>query len=248
MLEINKIHNLDVLEGLKQIDDESIDLFIFSPPYNLRNKNGKPKNLSNGGKWKNYKLSTGYDNYNDAIPHKEYVNWQKNILLECWRCIKPTGAIFYNHKPIIREGIAILPTEYNPGINLRQIIIWNRGSGYNFNQKFYLPTYEWIILFCKIDFKLKSIGASGIKDIWNFSCDKNNNHPAPFSLNLPLNILETAKYKDLVVDPFCGSGTVPLACKMNNCNFIGIEKSKEYCNIANKRLENYDKQKLEIKI
>lgn len=178
MLPVNQIYCLDCLDGFKLIDDESLNLVITSPPYNLRNKNGKPAKLTGGGKWKNYALIDGYDEYNDALPHDQYVKWQKEILTECWRCLKPTGAIFYNHKPIIRDGKAILPTEYNPNLPIRQIIIWERAGGLNFNIRFYLPTHEWIIIFAKPDFKLKSQGASGIKDVWKFPQTKNIGHPA----------------------------------------------------------------------
>lgn len=238
MLEANKIYNIDAIDGLKQLDDESVDAFITSPPFNLRlGSNGKPKKLSSGPKWKNYKLQSGYNVYNDAKPHDEYVLWQKTILSECWRCLKSTGAIFYNHKPIIRNGKSILPTSYlPPEVNLRQIITWKRSGGYNFNDSFYLPTTEWILLICKPDFKLKSVGAAGIKDIWEFSCDKNNSHPAPFPIDLPRNVLETIKHKNIVVDPFMGSGTTALACKEVGSNYIGFDISKEYCEIAESRL------------
>jgi|ERR1017187_1972969 modification methylase len=238
MLSLNQIYNIDALEGLKQLDNESVDVFIFSPPYNLRMQNGKVINLSNGGKWKNYKLSTGYENHNDAMPHEDYIKWQKSILSECWRCTKKTGAIFYNHKPLIRKGIAILPLEYNPNLPIRQIIIWKRAGGFNFNCRFYLPTHEWIILFAKPDFKLKSTAASGIKDVWEFPQQRGSKHPASFPINLPDNILETVKYKDLVCDPFIGSGTVALSAKKFGSNYIGFDSSLEYCKMSEERLKN----------
>lgn len=248
MLELNKIYCLDVLEGLKLIDDECLSLVITSPPYNLHYKNGKYKKLSNsGGKWNNYALANGYSNYDDAKPHEEYVNWQKTVLKECWRCLKPNGAIFYNHKPIIRNGKVILPTEYlPPELNLRQIIIWQRAGGVNFNDSFYLPTYEWVLLICKSDFKLKSKGASGVKDVWTLTQDLQNNHPAPFPLSLPLTILETVKDNNLTLDPFCGSGTVPLACLQFSflyhcvCNYIAFDIAPDYCQTTETRLKNYN--------
>ena len=162
----NNIYQIDALVGLKMIPDNSVSVFIFSPPYNLRNQNGKTVNLSQGKKWKNYKLVGGYDAYQDSMPPEEYKEWQKNILNECWRCLKENGAIFYNHKPLIRNGEVRLPIEYNPGLPLRQIVIWKRAGGVNFNQRFYLPTHEWIMIFAKKDFKLKNVGCSGIKDLW----------------------------------------------------------------------------------
>lgn len=240
MLLLNTIYNIDALEGLKQIDTEFVDLVITSPPYNLRNKNDKPTDLSNSqtGKWKNYSLAKGYDGYNDALKHEDYVVWQKVVLSECWRCLKKTGAIFYNHKPIIRNGTAILPTQYLPEyVNLRQIVIWERAGGVNFNTRFYLPTYEWIMVLAKEDFELKSKGASGIKDVWKINQTKNSGHPASFSIELPRNILETVKYKDVVCDPFIGIGTTALACKEVGSNYIGFDISEEYCRVAREKLK-----------
>jgi site-specific DNA-methyltransferase (adenine-specific) len=70
------------------------------------------------------------------------------------------------------------------------------------------------------NFRLKSKGAAGIKDVWTFPQSRNTGHPASFPIQLPLNILETVKYKDIVIDPFCGSGTVALACKQTGSNYI----------------------------
>ncbi len=242
MLELNKIYNLDALDGLSKLDDQSVDLIITSPPYNLRNNNGKPRDISiHKGKslWKSCGLIKGYECYHDARPHDEYVNWQKDILKECWRCLKDTGAIFYNHKPILRNKIAILPTEYNPNLPIRQIVIWDKNGGYNFSPSFYLPMTEWIVIFAKKGFNLKSRGASGLKDIWRFQATKGEKHPATFPIQLPLNILETAKYKDIVVDPFMGSGTTAMAYKQLGSNYIGFELSKDYCDLAERRINEY---------
>lgn len=239
MIELNKIHNIDALEGLKQIDSLCVDLYIFSPPYNLRSRpDGKIKPLSGScGKWKNYKLQNGYENYNDAMPHEDYVKWQHNILNECWRALKETGAIFYNHKPLIRKGTIVCPSQYIPKeLNVRQVIIWARSGGLNFNERFYLPTHEYIYLICKPGFALKSRGASGIKDVWNITQEKGSDHPAPFPIEIPNNIIETVKCNNLVVDPFSGSGTSCLSAKRHNCNYIGFEISKEYCELSEKRL------------
>lgn len=245
-MEVNKIYNIDCVQGLKKLADNSVDLFIFSPPYNLRNNKGKTKNLSSAGKWKNYKLSTGYDTYQDAMPHEEYVAWQKEILTECWRGLKDTGAIFYNHKPVIRDGTAILPTEYNPSLPIRQIIIWKRAGGLNFSQSFYLPTHEWIMLFAKKDFRLKSKGSSGIKDVWEIKQEHGSDHPAPFPIQIPDNILETVRDKGLVVDPFMGSGTVAISARKNGSSFIGFEISPEYCQLSQKRYKEHFNEDLEV--
>lgn len=180
----------------------------------------------------------GYDGYSDALKHEDYIEWQKTILIQCWRCIKKTGAIFYNHKPIIRNGTCILPTQYLPqDVNLRQIVIWERAGGVNFNTRFYLPTYEWIMVLAKEDFELKSKGASGIKDVWKMNQTKNSRHPASFPIELPRNVLETVKYKDVVCDPFMGIGTTALACKEVGSNYICFDISQSYCDTAKENLK-----------
>ena len=93
-------------------------------------------------------------------------------------------------------------------------------------------------MFAKPDFRLKSKGASGIKDNWAFPQTKNSGHPASFPIQLPDNILETVKYKDVVCDPFCGSGTVCVSAKKFGCNYIGFDISEPYIEIAQKRINS----------
>lgn len=78
----------------------------------------------------------------------------RDVLSECWRLISDKGAIFYNHKPRIQNGNLWTPLELNPGLPLRQIAIWDRGNGMNFNSKFFTPSHEWVMLFAKPDFQL----------------------------------------------------------------------------------------------
>ena len=72
MLELNKTYNLDVLEGLKQLEDESIDIIITSPPYNKGGLNGK---CNKGPKW-NKTIDYGGDFNIDNKPEDEYQEWQ----------------------------------------------------------------------------------------------------------------------------------------------------------------------------
>lgn len=87
MLELNKIYNVDCLEGLKSLDDESVDLIITSPPYNL----GKSHHTGSN----HFKAYTDYD---DNMPEELYQKWQVEILNECYRVLKKDGSLMYNHK------------------------------------------------------------------------------------------------------------------------------------------------------
>ena len=102
---LNRIINGDCLKVLKTIPDNSIDLIITSPPYNLKNSSGNGMKDGRGGKWSNAALINGYTNHNDCMPHIEYVNWQRNCLSEMLRIIPENGAIFYNHKWRVQRGL-----------------------------------------------------------------------------------------------------------------------------------------------
>ena len=100
------------------------------------------------------------------------------------RITKETGAVFYNHKWRIVEGILNDRREIVEGFPVRQIIIWQRTGGYNFNPTYFLPTYEVIYLIAKPGFKLrKKANAKG--DVWRIEQSYDTGHPASFPLELP---------------------------------------------------------------
>ena len=229
----------DCLERMKEIEDGSVDLVFTSPPYNLGNSSGGGfSGTKNKGKWKGAALTDNYASYDDALPYEEYVAWQKDVLRECWRTLSDEGAIYYQHKPRVQKGLVQLPLNLIPeelSDNLRQIVIWKRNGGINFSPTFYLPTHEWIVILAKKDFRLRDKKASGAKDVWEVSQERNNPHPAPFPLELPTIAIETTKCKT-VMDPFMGSGTTGVAAMNLGRDFIGIELDTNYFKTAKKRI------------
>ena len=230
---INKFICGDTIEVMKQIPDESIDLIVTSPPYNMR-RSGKN---SSGGKWKNSKLlNDGYKGYSDNMPHDEYVEWQRACLTEMLRIISEDGAIFYNHKWRIQSGILNDRHDIINGFPVRQIIIWKRQGGFNFSKTFFLPTYEVLYLIAKPKFKLVD-KANAHTDVWAIGQERKNVHPAPFPEELAERIISSTD-ADIVLDPFMGSGTTAIAAKNLEREFIGIDISPEYCEMAKNRLIN----------
>lgn len=233
----------DCLEVMRQMDAETFDLVFTSPPYNLSISSGggfadvKKYPGMKMGKWGGGGLSDGYEEHGDAMPWPEYEKWQQEVLRECWRLLTDTGAVFYQHKPRIQDGLLIQPTIYNPGLPLRQIIIWARPGGVNFAPTHYCPTYEVILVLAKPGFRLKSKGASGVGDVWNCAPEMGvKDHPAPFPLGLPARAIETTGAQR-VLDPFLGSGTTLVAAKAAGVEGVGIELSERYCNLAVSRLQ-----------
>ena len=147
----------DCLTQMRKMADGSVDLFMVSPPYNLGEGQG---DFSAKGIWKSAKLRNGYAGHSDAMPYEDYVAWQKAFLLECWRLIPEDGAILYQHKNRVQNGVVRTPHDLNPGLPLRQIIVWDRGSGMNFNRAFATPSHEVIYVFAKPKFRFREGGTA----------------------------------------------------------------------------------------
>lgn len=233
---LNKFICGNTVDVMKQIPDGSIDLVVTSPPYNLKNSTGNGMKDGRGGKWSNAALINGYSHYNDNMPHDEYVTWQRDCLTEMLRIIPENGAIFYNHKWRVQAGLLQDRNDIVAGFPVRQIIIWRRKGGINFNPGYFLPTYEIIYLIAKPKFRLaKKANAHG--DVWEFGQESKNQHPAPFPVALIDRIISSTTAKT-VIDPFMGSGTTALVASDMDRQFIGIDISPEYCEMAQKRLDD----------
>lgn len=233
---LNTIICGDALPTIKKFPNASIDLVFTSPPYNLKNSTGNGMKDGRGGKWANAALVNGYIKHHDSMPHEEYVAWQRDCLTEMMRLLKDDGAIFYNHKWRVQAGLLQDRQDIVAGFPVRQIIIWRRKGGINFNPGYFLPTYEVIYLICKPKFKLAP-KANAHGDVWEFTQEMDNPHPAPFPLELAERVISSTTAQ-VVLDPFMGSGTTALAAKRLGRDYIGVEISEEYRQLALKRLNN----------
>jgi len=231
---LNKIICGDCIELMRQMPSNSIDLVVTSPPYNLKNSTGNGMKDGRGGKWKNAELINGYSHHSDDMPIDEYNKWQRDCLSEMLRLLKEDGAIFYNHKWRVQNGLIQDRQDIVKDFPVRQIIIWKRKGGINFNAGYFLPTYEVIYLIAKPDFKLVP-KANAYGDIWEFKQEMNNGHPAPFPLEL-IDRMVSSTYAEIILDPFMGSGTTAIASIINKRKYIGIDISPEYCKIAEDRI------------
>jgi site-specific DNA-methyltransferase (adenine-specific) len=234
---LNKFSCGDAVKLMQKMPDESIDVIVTSPPYNLKNSTGNGMKDGRGGKWSSAALLDGYSDHADNMPHDEYVSWQRECLTEMFRILKPDGAIFYNHKWRVQAGLLQDRSDIVEGFPVRQIIIWRRKGGINFNAGYFLPTYEVIYLIAKPDFKLAP-KANAFGDVWEFTQEMKNEHPAPFPLAFASRCVESTTGK-VVLDPFMGSGTTALAAIDNDRDFIGLEISKEYVELAKQRLKKH---------
>ncbi len=234
---LNKIICGDAVGIMKKMPNNSVHLVITSPPYNLKNSTGNGMKNGSSGKWANAALQNGYTNHDDCMPHDEYVKWQRDCLNEMMRIIPKDGAIFYNHKWRVQGGLLQDRQDIMNGFPVRQIIIWKRKGGLNFNPGYFLPTYEVIYLIAKPGFKLAT-KANAYGDVWEFTQEMNNEHPAAFPVSLIDRIISATNAK-IILDPFMGSGTTAVSAINFKRNYIGIDISPEYCGMAQNRIKQH---------
>jgi modification methylase len=219
------LYNADCRDVLPVLS--GIDLVFTSPPYNLSGDN----NNSAGTYFK--KLGDGYNTHNDDLTPDEYQQFQHDVLRECWAALSDTGAIYYNHKPRVSGGQIILPFNLIPDeLSIRQIVTWDRGSGFNRQFTYYVPRYEWIIIMAKPDFRITT---RNIDDVWKIPFETGSKHPAPFPIKLAATAINTTP-DGVVLEPFAGSGTTLRAAKDAGRKAIGIELDETYCEMIVERL------------
>lgn len=231
----------DCMQVMPSLASGSIDLVVTSPPYNLANYNGSKPHFTNAvgrGTWHDAAIAKGYASHSDDLPWPEYVEWQRRFISECWRLIPEHGAIFYNHKPRSVQKALVTPMELIPdGVILRQIVIWDRGGGHNFNPAFFIPSHEWVMIFAKPGFRLNSGGRP--RDVWTIPPVRSEKgdarHPAPFPVELAAKAIRSTSAK-VVLDPFAGSGSTGVAAIQEGRRFVGIEKDAGYVEMARERL------------
>lgn len=208
----------DVLPSLSDVG-----MVLTSPPYNLGG--------ARGSEWS--ALGKGYADHDDDMPHDEYVAWQRRVLSLCWASLADDGAIYYQHKPIAKGNETRLPLELiPPGMPLRQVITWDRGSGFQRTHWHYVPRVEWVLVLARPAFRIATLD---VFDLWKITPETCTEHPAPFPLKLASTAINTT-HAQLIVDPFMGSGTTLRAAKDLGRKAIGIELSERYCEIAANRM------------
>lgn len=255
------IINKNCLDYLSTIQDESVQLIVTSPPYNL----GKE--------------------YEDQLTLEEYKKFQKEVISECIRVLKPTGSLcwqvgtYIKNKKIIPLDILLFDIFTEMGLIFKNRIIWTFEYGLHSVKKL-SGRYETVLWFVKSEdyvFNLDDIRVpqkypnkkhfKGPKkgklscnplgknpgDVWKIPNVVHNHpektvHPCQFPVELIRRlVLAFSNQHDLVLDPFAGSGTTGVVCENENREYILIEKEGDYCKIAKDRINHFKKQsKLEV--
>ena len=225
------IYHGDCREVLPALENNSVDISVTSPPYNL------VKEWSGGGPNSNYKsLERLYGEwYPDEQAEADYQAGQKLIVSQLMRICK--GSVFYNHK--VRYAWKRRKTVYHPMAWLASFeiwceIIWDRGGGPGGNSRRLIVSDERIY---QLGRPHRWHGSQGHTSVWRIPPSSNNGVPCSFPLELPRRCIALAADPgDLVLDPYMGSGTTLRAAKDLGCKAVGIETEERYCEIAAKQL------------
>lgn len=244
------LYNGDCLEFLKTVPDNSIQLIVTSPPYNV----GKA--------------------YEEKLRLEQYISQQKRVIDECVRVLKDEGSIcwevgnYVDNGEIIPLDILLYDAFQQNKLQLRNRIIWHFRHGLHCSKRF-SGHYEVILWFTKTDnyiFNLDAVrvpqkypGGKYFKgpkagkyscnpdgknpsDVWDISNVKNNHiektiHPCQFSVALVQRlVLALSNENDIIFDPFLGVGTTAVAATISNRKAAGSEILREYYDIAHERV------------
>lgn len=219
MIESNQTWEIgDCVELMRELDTDSIDLGVTSPPYNF-------------GGFNRVHVPSQYGGYQDNLTENEYKKWTKKYLGELYRIIKPTGSLYLNIKGKYANYNYNHPfwiTEISD-FKLLNIIIWNFPSGADINSIKWYPRHEYVFMFIKTHNYYFDKNYAKYGDVWQINhvmgtSKEKTSHPAQFPLQLVERIIKSSsKEGDIVLDPFLGSGTTLEACRRTNRNCIGFE-------------------------
>ena len=255
--QINKIHNIDCVEGMKLLESESIDLVVTSPPYdNLRTYNGfnfdfestakeLVRVLKKGGVivWVVGDQTTNGSESGTSFKQALYfmslgLNLHDTMIYAKSSASFPETTRYYQ----VFEYMFILSKGVPKTINLLNDKKNKWGGSTSFGKSSYREKDGSLTTKNKIQVK-----ENGIRNnVWEYSNGQGYSskdkiafeHPAIFPEQLASDhIYSWSNEGDIVLDPFMGSGTTAKMALLLNRKFIGFEISKEYCDIANKRID-----------
>jgi len=247
----NKIENSDLnkiycksSEDMSEIPDDSVHLMVTSPPYNV----GKE--------------------YDEDLSLDEYLGLLSSVFAQCYKKLVTGGRACINitnigRKPYIPLHAMLIEIMLDLGFLMRGEIIWDKsasaggscawGSWMSASNPVLRDYHEYILVFSKGSYsknkaqeKRDTIAKDDFiqwtKSIWTFPAvnAKKIGHPAPFPIELPHRLINLYSYEgDVVLDPFCGSGTTCIAALQNNRNYVAYEINQDYVDLAQKRLNNH---------
>lgn len=234
-IELNKIYNEDCLVGMKRIPDGSVGLIVTDPPYII--------GRSHGGSVNDIKK------FNVSLEQLDYAHLRDGYDMEAFaKEVKrlqggKVNAYIWCNKAQIVDYFKI----YVDGMKCKfEIICWHKKNALPTYYNKYLSDTEYCLYLHTGGFthprdyddaKTYEVGYINHEDkkLWN--------HPSIKPIEMMRRFIRNSSREGAtILDPFIGSGTTAVAALKEGRHFIGFELSKEYCNIANKRIDEERRQ------
>lgn len=230
MLEVNKIYNMDCIEGMRQIPSGGVNLVLSDPPYCI--------SYATGWRKEDHKFCHEILNDDNTDLVKEY-------LKECYRILKEDSAayIFCSSKTMD----FFMQQAREVGFTIKNVLIWQKNNHTAGDlEAQYGQCYEPILYLNK---GRRVINGKRLEDVWKFdrvSSDKllhQNEKPIPLLIQC---LLKSSSENDLVFDGFMGSASTAVACMRAKRRFLGFELDEYYFDVAQKRLERERNNSLDM--
>lgn len=223
-----EVYNRDAIEWLKTLDNDSVDLIVSDPPYRVTQH-------GHSGLGGIFKTKVGEDKKLNGklFEHNEVdVN---DYAGELYRVLKPDSHCYIMTND--RNLQNFLNVFTNIGFNFCKLLIWDKQN--KITNQYYMNQVEYILFMYKGRNKqINNCGTSNLLSVNNVK-NKTHNHPTEKPVELmEILIKNSSNEGDLVLDPFVGVGSTPVACKNLNRNFIGCELDKNYFDTTMERLND----------
>jgi len=233
--------NMDCMEYMKGLEDNTFDVCITSPPYNM--------NLRVNGKGDGYcsrqivkELSSKYANFHDNLPMAEYEKFLINTVSEINRV---SGLTFFNIQMITGNKPALFRFMGHFADQIKELIVWDKCKAQPAIGKGVLNSgYELIVVMggkpITRAFELPLFKRGTLDNLWRIRAKKSSNssHSASFPLALAETICKNFGRNQMrFFDPFMGTGTTAIASHNSGLDFVGCEIDKDYYKDARARFD-----------
>jgi site-specific DNA-methyltransferase (adenine-specific) len=227
----------DCLEVMADMPDGCVDAAITSPPYNMGGNSLGYQPLSDVGQ-------RHYDEYDDSLGGDEYTEW----ILEAIDCVSRMARYtFWNMQYLKSTKDTIACIMSREAHRMKDVVIWQKQAVSHIQRGHMSSGFEFVFAIGHDSsgvFKYNNFPDNGyVPNIqtW-YKTESFKSHHATFPVALPTHFASYfTKPGDIILDPFCGSGTTCVAAKKLGRRYIGIELSEKYCRIARNRVANTER-------
>ena len=236
-MRLNYIDNIDCLEGLREIPDNSVDLILTDPPYSSGGAFAGDRRSRTGSKYTDTKyegVSQLPDFSGDNMDQRGFTEFCRQVFAKCREKTKPEGVIAafidWRNLPAMTDALQAA------GWTWRGIAVWNKPNGRPQKGRF-RNEFEFVVWGSNGPMPFdRGVGCLPGYYRYNNVASKDRQHQTEKPLQLIEDLLEIVPKGATVLDPFMGCGTTAAACIRTGRNFIGFELSKEYHDIALQRI------------